>query len=188
MSALSGDYTGCSVLIYDMQGNNLIDTRVTYYDKQSLRIMVKESPPYLKVGDTCKLLILSSPCPCEFMGRIKKETQTNYIALYQGKEKEERGATRYKVSYPAVIENLVYDGKAYPLHKSLEVALINVSKSGTRFRAPCSALLDCDRFQMRMKIGGDDKLLIADVVNHTDKDDGTSEYGCKFLVGSERAV
>ena len=188
MSALSGDYTGCSVLIYDTQGNNLIDTRITYYDKQSLRIIVKEPPPYLKVGDACKLLILSSPSPCEYMGRITKETQSHYIALFQGKEKEERGATRYKVSFPAMIENLVYDGRAYPLHKSLEVALINVSKSGTRFKAPQSALLDCDRFQMRMKIGEDDKLLIADVVNHIDKDDGTSEYGCKFLVGSERTV
>jgi len=188
MSALSGDHTGCSVLIYDEEGNHLINTRVTYHDKKTLQIMVEEYPPRLDHGGICRLLVLTSPSPCEYMGRITKVNLKQTIALYHGSEKESRGAARYEVNFPAAIENLVLDRKAYPLHTPLKVWLINVSKSGMRFRAPYNALMDGDMFQMRMKIGDGDKLLIAEAVNHVDNDDGTSEYGCKFLAGTDRAM
>ena len=188
MSALSGDHTGCSVLIYDTQGNHLINTRVTHHDRKALRISIKESPDCLKLGDAYRLLVMSSPAPCEYMGRITKETQKQFFALYHGHEKEGRGAVRYKVNFPAMIENLIVEGKAYPLHTSLEIELINISKSGIRFRAPRLSLPDEARFQMRMKIGDGEKLLIADMVNYMDKDDGTTDYGCKFLIGSEKVV
>jgi len=188
MSALSGDHTGCSVLVYDPEGNHLINTRVTYHDKRTLQIMLQENPARLEPGSICRLLIMTSPSPCEYMGRVTMVSLKKMIALYHGSEKESRRASRYEVSFSAVIENLIHEGKAYPLHTPLTVRLINVSKSGVRFRAPALALIDGDRFQMRMKIGEGDKLLIAEAVNHTDNDDGTTEYGCKFLAGKERAV
>lgn len=181
MSA-SSDYTGCSILIYDLAGNHLGNTVITYYEKNSLRIEIQSTPSALNAGDLCKLLILSAPAPYEYFGRVLKENSTRAIAMYKGQEKESRGATRYKVSLPAFIENLICDGRAYPLYKPLTVLLLNISKSGVRFRAPFYALSDGDRFQMKMKISDNEKMLIADVTNHVDNGSETSEYGCHFLV------
>jgi len=175
-------------LIYDAEGNHLINTSVTSHDKKSLHITLQEYPPRFEPGDICRLLILTSPSPCEYMGRVTRLNLKPVVALYHGSEKENRGSTRYEVNLAAMIENLVYERKAYRLHTPLKVWLINVSKSGMRFRAPTYSLMDGDMFQLRIKIGDGDKLLIAEAVDHIDKDDGTSEYGCKFLAGKERVV
>ena len=188
MAALSGNYTGCSVLIYDTEGNHLTSTTVTDYDRMTLRIAVKETPPGLSVGDSCGLFILSSPAPCEYQGRVANDGMKKIIAMYNGQKKENRGAVRYNVNYPVLIEYYICDGRAYPLHTPLKAELINISKSGVRFSAPTNALSDGDRFQMRMKINDNEKLFIADVINHSDDDFESSKYGCRFLVASEREV
>jgi hypothetical protein len=188
MPAQKGDYTDCSILIYDKDGNHLNNTVVTSHDKVSLRVEVEEPPPSLGNGDGCRLLILTSPSPREYQGRVVREGHRLSIAMFQGRENEKRGAVRYNVNFSALIENLICDGRAHPLHTPLEVELINISKSGVRFRAPYYSLTEGDRFQIRMKIGDGEKLLIVDVVNYKDREDKTSEYGCKFLIGSERAV
>jgi hypothetical protein len=108
--------------------------------------------------------------------------------MYQGQEKENRGAVRYALKSTAIIENLICDGKPYPLHTPVEVELVNISKSGVRFRAPPNALYNGDKFQMRMKISNNDKLLIAETVNYVNNESGTSDYGCRFLVASEKVV
>lgn len=184
MAASGADYTGCSVLIYDSNGNHLGNTVVTEYDKNTLRIEVQTVPAALSSGAGCKLLILMAPTPFEYHGRVVKEGTRVTIAMYKGKEKESRGATRYRVDLKALIENLVCDGRAYPLHTPLEVVIINISRSGVRFRTPFFAMTDGDRFQMRIKISGNEKLLIADVTNHIDRGSETSEYGCRFLISN----
>jgi len=188
MTSLSADFTGCPVLIYSESGVLLGSTEIEAYDRGVMRVEVKETPPSLNAGGVCRMLILSSPSPCEFQGRIIKEGARKSIAMFFGQEKENRSATRYKVDYEATIENLICDGKAYPLHTPQVVSLINISQSGARFRTPQYSFIDGDRFQMRMLIKDSAKLLIADVVNHIDKDNGYSEYGCRFLIGNERVV
>lgn len=182
MKGLSGDYTGCTVMIYDTEGNYLDSTAIREYYKETLRIEVQKIPADLTVGAGCRVLILSAPSPCEYQGRIVKEIGANTIALYQGQEKESRSDVRYNVCLPALIEFLVCDGRAYPLFTPIEVEIKNISKSGVRFKAQVNSLLDGDRFQMRMKISSNEKLLIADVVHHDDNEDESSEYGCKFLI------
>ena len=184
MAVSSGDYTGCSVLIYDADGNHLGNTVVTDYDKGSLRIEVEETPEVLASGAGCKLLILMSPTPFEYQGRVSREGTKTIIAMYKGQEKESRGATRYKIELKALIEYLVCDGRAYPLHSPLEVEVVNISKSGVRFRTPFFAMSDGDRFQIRIKISGNEKQLIADVTNHIDVGSEASEYGCCFLISN----
>ena len=186
MSALSNDYTGCSILIYDAVDNHhLCSTVVTDYDKNEMRIQIEVAPPTLETGKVCRLLILCTPTPCEYQGRVLSEGTQKTIAMYQGQEKESRGAVRYELNAPALIEKLICDGQAYPLHTPLKVKLINISKTGVRFRTPNYSLSSGDQFQMRMKIGVNEKLLIAEVTNHIDKDSTTSEYGCRFLMVSE---
>jgi len=188
MSSLSSDFTGCSVLIYDEAGAQPASSVILNYNRSTLRIEVKEIPRTFEAGSVYRLLILSSPSPCEFQGRVVKEGNRKSIAMFFGHEKENRSSVRFKVKFPALIENLICDGKAYPLLTPLDVILINISQSGVRFRTPGNALSNGDRFQMKMLINNTAKLLIADVVNHIDQVNGSSEYGCRFLIGSEGVV
>jgi len=185
MKSLNSDYTGCSIFIYDESGNQLNRTLVTYYNKRILRIEVEEPPLALDAGDACKLLIMTAPKPCEYQGRIIRIGRRKPIAMYSGKELENRAETRYKVKLPATIENYICDGSAYPMHVPLDVELTNISKGGTRIRTPYNALSKGDRFLMRMDISGRNKLLIAEVRNLFDVGSEASEYGCKFLVSSD---
>ena len=186
MSALSSDFTGCSILIYDAVDNNHIcSTIVTHYEKNTMRIQIEIFPQTIEAGKVYRLLILSAPTPCEYQGRVFKDGSKKTFAMYQGREKENRGAARYKLKTPALIEKLIFEGQPHPLHTPLKVELINISKSGVRFRAQNNALSDGDQFQMRLTIGENEKLLIAEVINHMDKDTESSEYGCRFLMVSE---
>ena len=183
MTGLGSDYTGCDIIIYDETGDHISSTKVISYDKKALRMEVLEMPPELGVGSVCKLLILTSTTPCEYQGRVVRGSTKRVIALYYGHEKESRWTERYKVSSPAQIEYLIFEGKAYPLHTPLSIEIINISKSGLRFIAKYYTMSDGDRFQMRMKISDNDKLFIADVVNHQDRSSSHSEYGCCLLAG-----
>jgi len=185
MKSLNSDYTGCTIFIYDESGNSLCRTMVTYYNRRILRIEVEEPPSGLDAGDACRLLIMTAPNPCEYHGRIIRIGRRKPIAMYSGKEMENRAETRYKIKLPAVIESYICDGSAYPLHAPLKVELVNISKGGARMSAPFNALSDGDRFLMRMDISGRNKLLIAEVRNHHDHGVESSEYGCKFLVSSD---
>jgi hypothetical protein len=184
MSSLKSDYTGCIILVYDVADCLIGSTTAANYDKKALRMELRETPPDLSVGNVCRLLILSSPSPCEYQGRVISAGEKKAIAMFQGKEKEDRGAVRYNVNHSALIEYLISDGRAHPLHTPLEVELVNISKSGVRIRAPVNAMSDGDRFQMRLKISSKDKLLITEALYHMDKCSEVSEYGCRFLVGS----
>ena len=188
MPASSVDYTGCTILINDTEGNLLSSTIITSCEKETLRIEVEEMPEKLVSGASCRLLILSTPAPYEFQGRVLKEGSRMSIALFRGQELEHRGNMRYKINSPALIEHLVCDGHAYPLHTPLKVELVNISKSGIRLHTPYYAMTIGDRFQMRMKISDSEKLLIADVNNFVDNGTESSEYGCLFLIGSEKVV
>jgi hypothetical protein len=181
MAALSSNYTDYTVLIYDTNGVHLRTTVVTSYDKQAQRIQVRRMPSNLNVNDDCKLLILSSPSPCEYLGKVRKEGAALYIAMFQGQEKESRGATRYAVDTPGLIDALVCDNNPYPLHSPVKVVLINVSTTGMRFRAPYYCLTVGDVFKMHLVVSGSEKQLLAKIVNYSDKEQESSDYGCRFI-------
>jgi len=185
MKSLNSDYTGCSIFIYDELGNHLGRTLVTYYNRRILRIEVEEPPSGLDAGDGCRLLIMTAPKPCEYRGRIIRIGRRKPIAMYSGKELENRTEVRYRIKLPAIIEDYICDGRAYPMHEPLKVELTNISKGGARIRAPFNALSEGDRFLMHMDICGRNKVLIAEVRNHVDFGHMSSEYGCKFLVSSD---
>ena len=180
MALLTGDFSGHTVLIYDLDGNHLTSTVIREYDRGDRQIRVNLMPDSLKVNDNCKLLILSSPTPCEFQGKVKRIGGNFYIAMFQGQEKESRGAARYQVNTPALIENLIVEKKAHPLLTPVTVVLLNISTSGVRFRAPFYSLEDGDIFQMNLEISNSKKNITAQVINHNDIDNKHSDYGCKF--------
>jgi len=182
LSVLAGDFTGCSVLIYDTDGNHLISTIVKEHDRGEQQIKINRMPSELKANDDCKVFLLSSPTPCEFSGKLKKVGGSLSIALFQGQEKENRGATRYAVSTPASIESLIVDGEAHKLQNPVNVTLINISTSGVRFRAPYYSFLDGDTFRMNLIISNSKKNITAEVINYLDNEAASSsDYGCRFM-------
>jgi len=181
MSTLASDFTDYSVLIYDNDGNHLSSTVVREHDKGARQIQVNIMPDELKVNDDCKLLILSSPTPCEFSGKVKKVGGSLFIAMFQGQEKESRGSARYPVRTPAVIDALMIDNALHPLQTPLKVVVINISTTGIRFRAPYYSFEQGDDFQMHLVISNSTKKIIAKVVNVVDNKTDSSDYGCRFL-------
>jgi len=181
MSALTGDFTGCSVLLYDTNGNHLGSTVIREHDRGEQHIKLNLMPAMLRANDNCKVFILSSPTPCEFMGMVKKLSGSLIIALFQGQEKENRGATRYPVKTTAYIEALIIDNKEYNLQIPVNVTLINISTTGVRFRAPYYSLNEGDIFKVNLVVSNSKKTLTAAVINHTDKEPVSSDYGCRFI-------
>jgi len=181
MSALGSDFTNHTVLIYNLSGTHLGSTIIREHDKGAQQIQVNIMPEELNLNDDCKLLILSSPIPCEFQGKVKRVGGNHFIAMFQGQEKENRGSARYIVSTPAQIDNLIVDGKVHPLQTPVKVVLINISTSGVRFRAPYYSFEIGDEFQMNFIISNSRKLITAAIVNFVDNVDSTSDYGCRFI-------
>ncbi|MCL2079606.1 MAG: PilZ domain-containing protein [Oscillospiraceae bacterium] len=181
MSVLAADYSGQTILIYDMDGNHLIDTVVLTHNKTEKQLYVKNMPPRLKVNEDCKLLIMTSPAPCEYVGKVKKVGGELYLALFQGQVKETRAATRYKVNTPAAIDLYICEGQEYKLYSPVKVSLLNISTSGVRFRAPFYSLNDGDQFRINMTIKGNKKSLVAETINHLDNETATTDYGCRFI-------
>jgi len=181
MSVLAGDFSGCTVLIYDSSGNHLISTAVKTHDRKEQHITVRLMPGELTANDNCKLFILSSPAPCEFSGKIHKSGGSFYIAMYQGQEKESRSASRHPVKASALIDALFVDDLAYALQTPVKVDLINISTSGMRFRAPYYSLLAGDIIKMHLIISNNKKMITAEVNNTVDHLNEASEYGCRFL-------
>ena len=188
MKLIDGDYTGCSILIYDEEGNHLCDTTVIYFDRKNLLIEVAEPPESLDAGDACKLFILTSPTPCEYKGRIIRVGKGKPIVMYDGKESEKREESRYIVQLPVFIENYICDDKIYPLHTPLAVEMINISKNGARLRMPNYTLSNGDRFRMCVKINDRYKNVVAEVKNMTRTETEASEYGCRFLLCSDGGI
>jgi len=181
MSALGSDFTDYTVFIYDANGNHLINTIVTSHDRAAQQLQVSMMPEELKINDDCRLLILSSPIPCEYKGKVKKIGGSQFIAMFLGQEKESRGSARYPVSTPALIDTLIVNEQPYPLQTPIKVILLNISTNGVRFRAPYYSFQDGDIFQMHLVISNSQRKLTAIVVNHIDNEPTSSDYGCRFL-------
>jgi hypothetical protein len=162
-----------------MEGKRLAETVITAHDKDALAVEVA-APPKTADGDRLELLILTSPVPCSYKCKVVKRGPRLLFALYQGKEKDNRSETRYKISAPATIDHAVVNS-VHTLSAPLEVQLVNISRSGIRFRAPHGAIARNARISLRFSVGGKTQVLLADVVNHADNPPEHTEYGCRFL-------
>jgi len=182
MSALGSDFTGCTVFIYDVKGNHLADSVVTAHDRETHQIQVGTLPFEFKLNDGCKLLIMSSPAPCEFSGKFRRMGGNQYIAIFQGQERESRGSTRYPVKNPALVDAFIIDGQHHSIQTPVKVILINLSTTGVRFRAPYYSFDEGDELQMHMSVNNIAKRMIVKIINHVDSDADTSDYGCSFLL------
>ena len=178
MTAIYSNLKDCMVIIYDESGKELAQTSVSYHDTSESLIEVNIFlPPDTGMLD---LLFLTTPVPCSFKGNAKRHGKGTLIALFHGKEKEDRQAVRHKISAMAIIESYVYSER---INTSLPqvVKLINISQGGIRFTAKRGTLSRGEKFQLRMKNSAMVNVLVAEVVDFKDIDVQNSDYGCRFV-------
>jgi len=154
--------------------------KIWEHNVQENYIVVQDWPELAGV-DQCKLLILTAPAPYSYIGSISKHNLDKQIKLFEEHMEENRQEIRYKTDLPGNIEGLVFDGKSYPLHTKLEVRIINISKSGIRILAKENTLNADDRFQIKVKIGENDKILTSKVVNSRNVAPEYVEHGCLLV-------
>ena len=181
MPTVNTEYVGCTALVYCNAGENLARTIVTDYDKAQNLITLKSYPKELNIGDMCRLLVLTEPIPRECYGKVKSDVGNKVIALFKWEEKEKRGASRYKVNFSAFIEKMFYDNKPYELLRPVEINLMNISTGGMRFYTVPETVTNGDRFQIRIYLNTDVKVLVAQIVNHRETNPDQIEYGCRFV-------
>ena len=182
MTGLTSDFTDHTVLVYNTEGVHLVSTVVISHDREARHVVLESMPRELRINENCRLIIITSPTPCEFLGKVKKLGAVTYVALFQGQEMEGRDAPRYPVSNPALITALIEDGQAHRIQTPVKVALLNISTTGVRLRAPYYSFDIGDMFQMDLFIGRKQKKVTARVVNTEDHNTNASDYGCRFLL------
>ena len=181
MSTVNFEYVGSIALVYNDEGEELGRTVVSNYDKTGNLLTLKRFPSELNIGDTCRLLILTEPSPRECFGKVRSDVGDKVVALFKWEDKENRGASRFKVNFTAFIEKMIYGNKSYKLYKPLEISLMNISTSGMRFYTEPDTVSEGDKFQIRIYVNLDVKVLIAQIVNCRQTDPNRVEYGCRFL-------
>jgi len=181
MPTVNVEYVGCTALVYCNAGENLGRTIVKNYDKAENLITLQAFPKELNIGDICRLLVLTEPVPRECYGKVKSDVGEKVVALFKWQEKEKRGASRFKVNFSAFIEEMIYNNKSYELLKPYEINLINISTGGMRFYAVPNTVSHDDRFQIRIYLNTDVKVLTAHIVNNRQTAPDRIEYGCRFI-------
>jgi hypothetical protein len=179
MAAMHKDFVNCNALIYDDAGEQLANALIIEYDRAANSIVVLDMFSSITVK-TCDVLIPMAPKPFTYRGQIQGKGDRKIIRLSQEKTRDNRKDPRYKVDLPASIEGLIYDSKLYTMQSSIEVRLLDISKDGMKFRSVFNALAVGLVFQIRLKIGGNDKVLTARVVFGKDSPPN-SEYGCHMV-------
>lgn len=177
------DYTGCKVILYDSSGVHLGSNVIKEYLRSSGQVSLLQSfPASLREKMECKLLILCSPIPHEYSGRVMREGFETLIGLYRGREKAWRAAERHAVDMPAVVDSLFVDGGGHEFHTPLNIKLVDMSGGGLRFSAPGYSFLVGNVIRVRFNPSGDERLLMLKVLNSSEKDTGETEYGCSFVL------
>ena len=173
------DFLNCNALIYNEAGELLANVIIIEYDKAENLIVVLDTFSSI-TGKSCDVLIPMAPKPFTYKGRIQTQGNRKIIRLSQEKTTENRKDPRYKVDLPASIEGLIYDGKLFAMQSPLDVRLIDISKDGMKFSSSYNTLVIGHIFRIRLNIGGNDKVLTAEVVFCKDTPP-TSEYGCHMV-------
>jgi hypothetical protein len=176
------EYNNCTVLINDEKGRRIAETEILYHDELRNQIEVDDIPD-LEVGALYECLILTSPTPHAYKGRIHKRPKTKVIALFEGKETENRRDTRYKTDLPANVVGVIRHGKTYTLDKPIVGKVKDISRRGLRYASSSNAINVGERIRVSITSGGGEKNLSAEVLYSLDVPPDNSEYGCLLVIG-----
>lgn len=182
---MSHKFVGCTAFIYDTDGVLLTNANIRKHNSYENYIIISKCPE-LYTGMRCELIILSEPAPYAYSGVVREDAADNsimIITLFKGRVKESRSAKRYKLTGSAEITGFIDDdNKKNDLRNPIEVNLINISARGVRFSSRTNTLPISDRFDLKLKIGNNDKILATKVIDirASDSEKDSTEYGCLF--------
>ncbi|MDR0248332.1 MAG: PilZ domain-containing protein [Oscillospiraceae bacterium] len=187
MSALTNNFTGCSVVFYSDGGDRLGQAVITSYDKEALTIEA-DKPPAVTDGTRLEVLILTSPVPVNYRCKAVIRGRRTLFALHSGKEKNTRQDPRHKLDATALVTRIAGADESFKLAVPFEVKLSNISKAGVRFRAPRGLVPHSTRILLQIDLGGKKQLMVADVVNFHDTTPELYDYGCRFVAVTSTEV
>ena len=182
---IDNDFTDHTVVIYNEYGDKITETTIVEYDIIIGSIRIKEDLK-LTTGINVQLLILTSPSPCFFLGRIGPRIQNMItIDLHSGKSKEDRTFERFSIDLINSIESTGTINSIIRENVKIDappqkVQLINISHGGIRFSGASGILHKNDEIILTIKNSNADQILTAKVVNFLNAPLGRTEYGCQF--------
>jgi len=179
------DFNGCNAIIYDENDIQLANVKILEHNANENSVTVPDVTE-LASGILCKLLILASPAPYSYQGRIHRRGRRKVITLFKGSVEENRkDSQRYKTDIPAFIEALVLEDKAYYLRNKVEGRVLNISKGGLRLKTVHNAFNIGDKYQIHLESNDLDLTMFAEVRGRSDTSDGHSEFSCQFIIEEE---
>lgn len=171
------------IFIYDLKKEHTVaDTYIQTCDTERMIISISHSLEGLLENDKVSVLILLKDSILEYKGTVRRVSHTGYseIALYQGHNKEDRKAVRYKVNVPARIDNLLISNRPVPLRTPLNGTVINISTNGILVRTSLNAFNIGTSFQLmilmnELPITLNTCVQRMEMINETE-----AEYGCEL--------
>jgi len=183
MVHLTEDFQGCEVIIFNDEGDHIIKTVITMYDKRARALRIQEELRDIKKGDRLNILITYQGGVSEFSGTAGGTINfLREIFLFNVRRREGRGATRHPINTPAVIKNL-YDGRELvPLPSPLDVTLLDISKTGILIKAPVGHFGLGDTLELHINIKDKDRetIIYVTVMRTEPIDIYESHFGCKY--------
>lgn len=183
LNVAASKYIGRPALVYDANGQYIKKCVITHFDAKNYRLQLRSGVPRsMETDEIGTLLILIEPAPHEYKSRIVEYNSERLFLIFRGRVKENRKINRYKVDFDAHIISLLRDNKVYPLHTTVAVKVINISRNGLRLRTKANTLREGDRVHVKVRMEESEKILTAMVVNELDAGSDTAEYGCSMVV------
>jgi hypothetical protein len=184
MGNMRKEYSSCTVLVNDEKGHRVAETEILYHDELRNQIEVDDIPE-LEVSALYECLILASPTPHAYKGRIHRRGKRKVIALFEGKESENRRDTRYKTDLPANVIGVIRHGKTYSLDAPIPGRIKDISRRGLRLSASGGALNVGEKFRVSITSMSGKKILTAEVLYSLDVPPDYSEFGCLLVSDAE---
>lgn len=196
------DYKGCLLIIRELDTGNVINKAIiTNYDRNTMRISIKESTFCLNDIPRVLLNIFYGESICECMGTVRKMLYPplREISIYKESFLSDRRSKRYPAKLTAAVEEIIYNqesGYAFRLKSPVEVVVLDISSTGALLQANCIIFAPGVSFKLKL-IMGDTIIYVNTTIVRINKErkketringnmgiqieiNKETEYGCQF--------
>lgn len=177
------DLRNLKVVVRDTKtGKTIADTTVRYYNKQFDVIRIDSDGISDEMYSRVEVLLFSQKGSFKCSGTVRGNGRTGEvdIALYNGNEADDRGAVRYSLEMPGVLNMVLRPGEGAK-EMSVAVMVLNMSTTGFLFRAPTGVLEKNDIVKINCLFKGRHLALQGEIVRTQNMDIQSIEYGCKLF-------
>lgn len=184
INTYTNDYRGCKVYIHELEhGTTLAISTIKEFDKPRLIVIVEGDFPVLKENQKISLLILCKDTLWEYQGITRRKDSFNNweIAMFRGREKENRHSIRYTLNAPAKIEKLITSNLSVPLKTYAKTQIVNISTNGILIRTTLNLLNIGTCFQIKLNVSSNCTTLTACVERIHCITGEEIEYGCRLI-------